>query len=206
MVKRIWSSRGRPANSTHSYKAGRSLEYLARIAVKNKLNSSEFLDCIMDAWSQEEANCKELNIWCRKKMKDSAIFLFTNSGKVVAQFTIPATIRHEEHYLRSYMEQISAKIASANNSKSINPKITELKTGMKKVNLKAKVVELPKSKMVRTRYGSTVSVSNALIEDNTGSVRMTLWNQQSDNIHKGDMIDIKNSKLSLIFVYNPKKK
>ena len=195
MVRRTWRSRGRPSNSAHSYKHGRSLEYLAKIAVKNKLNSSEFLDCIMDAWSQEESKCKELNIWCRKTMKDSAIFLFTNSGKVVAQFTISASILHEEHYLKSYMEQISAKKASANNSKSITPKITELKTGMKKVNLQAKIVELPEAKMVRTRYGSTVSVSNALIEDNTGSVRMTLWNQQGDNVHKGDVIDIKNSKV-----------
>ena len=149
----------------------------------------------MDAWRQEEANCKELNIQCRKKMKDSAIFLFTKDGKVVAQFTIPASMLHEEHYLRSLMVNVSAKIASGTTSKSINPKITELKTGMKKVNLKAKVVELPEAKMVRTRYGTTVYVSNALIEDNTGSVRMTLWNQQSDNVHKGDMIDIKNSRV-----------
>jgi replication factor A1 len=149
----------------------------------------------MDAWSQEEAKCKELNIWCRKKMKDSAIFLFTNGGKVVAQFTISASLLHEEHYLRSLMEQISAKNASANNSKSINPKINELKTGMKKVNLQAKIVELPEAKMVHTRYGNTAYVSNAIIEDNTGSVRMTLWNQQSDSVHKGDMIDIKNSKV-----------
>lgn len=195
MVKHTRRSRGRPSDSTHSYKHGRSLEYLARIAVKNKLNLSEFLDCIMDAWSQEESKCKELNIWCRKKMTDSAIFLFTNAGKVVAQLPISASIRHEEHYLKSYMEQISAKVASTNNSKSINPKITELKTGMKKVNLQAKVVELPEAKMVRTRYGSTVSVSNALIKDNTGSVRMSLWNQQSDNVNEGDVIDIKNSKV-----------
>jgi replication factor A1 len=195
LVKHIWSSRGRPSDSAFSYKRGRSLEYLARIAVKNKLNLSEFLDCIMDAWSQEESKCKELNIWCRKKTKDSAIFLFTNAEKVVAQLPISASIRHEEHYLRSYMEKISAKNASANNSKSINPKITELKPGMKNVNLQAKVIELPETKIVSTRYGNTVSVSNALIEDETGSVRMTLWSQQSDNVHKGDMIDIKNSKV-----------
>ena len=115
LVKHIWRSRGPPSNSTYSYKHGRSLEYLAKIAVKNKLGSSEFLDCIKDAWSQEESKCKELNIWCRKKMKDSAIFLFTKDGKVVAQFTILAAVLQEDRQIEKYVKAISAKKKSSNN-------------------------------------------------------------------------------------------
>jgi replication factor A1 len=195
LVKKIWRNRGRPHNSVYSYKNLKILEYLAKIAVKNKIDSSKLLNCIMDAWKKGEANCKELNILCRKKKKDSAIFLFTKDGKVVAQFTILAAVLQEDRQIERYIKAISAKKAASNNFEVLNPKIRDLKTGMKKVNLKAKVIEVPKAKMVHTRYGTTAYVSHALIEDETGSVRLSLWNQQINRVNKGDVIGIKNGKV-----------
>jgi hypothetical protein len=39
MVKQIWRGRGRPLSSMHSYKEGRILENLARIAMLHKVDS-----------------------------------------------------------------------------------------------------------------------------------------------------------------------
>lgn len=67
---------------------------------------------------------------------------------------------------------------------------------MKRVSLKAMVVEVPKPKMVYTRYGTQAFVSNALISDETGTLRMSLWNQQISKVSEGDRINIENGKVA----------
>jgi replication factor A1 len=196
MAKQIWRGRGRRSNSMHSYKDGRILEYIARIALTHKVDSSEFFNCIVEAWNQEESECKQLAIRCRERTKNSAIFLFTNGRKVVAQFSIPLIILQGKNQLESYMKTISAKTSSVKNFKGENSKIGDLKAGMKRIDLKAEVLKLSEPKMVYTRYGSTAYVSNALIKDETGSMRMSLWNQQINMVHKGDVINIKNGNVS----------
>lgn len=197
MVKKVPRGRGRPPNSTYSYKDKRILEYLARIAVMHEVDSSRFFDCIVEAWNQKESECKQLIIRCRKKMKDSAIFLFTNVHKVVAQFSIPTKILEGNNQLESYITKMQPReVSSANSYEETNPKIQNLKAGMKRINLKATVLEIPKSKTVYTRFGTTACVSNALIADETGSIRISLWNQQINTISEGDVINIKNGKVA----------
>jgi len=196
MRKGIWSGRGRPPNSTHSHADRKTLEYLARIAVMHKLDSSEFFNCIVEAWKQDESECEQLIIRCRKRTKDSAIFLFTTGRKVVAQFPIQTKILQGNNQLEGYMKTISARASSAKNLEAVNPKIKDLKAGMKQVNLKAKVLEIPKPKMVYTRWGTEAYISNALITDETGTMRMSLWNQQIDMVSEGDVVKIKNSKVA----------
>jgi len=196
MAKQIWRGRGRPLNSMHSYKDGRILEYLARIAMLHKVDSSEFFNCIVEAWNHEGSDCKQLAIKCRKRTKNSAIFLFTNGRKVVAQFPISITILQGKNQLESYTETILARTSSVKNFEGVTSKIGDLKVGMKKVSLKAEVLEIPKSKIVQTRYGTTACVSNALIKDETGSMKMSLWNQQINMVHKGDVIDVKNGQVT----------
>ena len=43
---------------------------------------------------------------------------------------------------------------------------------MKKVNLEAKVLEIPTPSTVQTRYGNSAKVTNAWIEDETGKVKL----------------------------------
>ena len=135
-------------------------------------------------------------IRCRGRSKNSAIFLFTNGRKVVAQFPIPLIILQGKNQLESYTKTISAKTSSVKNFKGVTPKIGDLKAGMKRIDLKAEVLKLSEPKMVYTRYGTTAYVSNALIKDETGSMRMSLWNQQINMVHKGDVINIKNGNVS----------
>ncbi|MGB8779046.1 MAG: hypothetical protein WCD81_00140 [Candidatus Bathyarchaeia archaeon] len=195
MARQIWRGRGRPLNSI-SYKDGRILEYLARIAVLHKVDSSEFFNCIVEAWNNDGSECKQLVVKCRKRKKNSANFLFTNERKVVAQFPISIAILRGKDQLESFTEAILARASSFKNFEGANSKIGDLKVGMKKISLKAKVLEIPKSRIVQTRYGTTACVSNALIRDETGSMKMSLWNQQIDTVHEGDVIDVKNGKVA----------
>ena len=195
MARRTLKVRGRPA-SGYSYKERRILEQLASIAVKHKVDSNTFFESIKKAWNHEEARCKQLTIICRMKLKQSAIFLFTADGVIIAQFPITTHIVQGKNQLESYAKILRAKKASqAKSFELLNPQIKDLKAGMKRINLKAKVLEVPKSKMIYTRYGTTASVSNVLITDETGSVRMSLWNDQIERVHKDDVINITNCKV-----------
>jgi len=200
MAKQIWRARGRPLNSMPSYKDGRILENLARIAMLHKVDSSEFFNRIVEAWNHDGSECAQLAIKCRKKTKNSAIFLFTHgrkrARKVIAQFPISIAILLGKNQLESYTETILARTSSAKNLEGVTSKIGNLKVGMRKVSLKAEVLEIPESKIVYTRYGTTACISNALIKDETGSMKMSLWNHQISMVHKGDVVDIKNGKVT----------
>nr|ADP09452.1 OB-fold nucleic acid binding domain protein [uncultured marine crenarchaeote E48-1C] len=194
MLRQVW--RGRPPKSTHSYKDRRILEYLARIAMMYKVDTSAFFNCIVEAWNHKESTCKHLVIRCRRKTNDSAIFLFTNVQKVVAQFTIPTSILQGKNQLEDYTRTMQSRRASSVEShKTGNHKINDLKAGMKQIDLKAKVLEVPESKRVYTRHGNIAYVSNALIADETGSIRISLWNRQISTVSEGDMINIKSGKV-----------
>ena len=197
MLKQVWRGRGRPSNSTLSYKDRRILEYLAGIAMMHKVDPSGFFDCILEAWNNEESECEQLAIRCRKKKNDSAVFLFTNARKVVAQFPISTEILHGNSQLESYVKTVKPRrTSSVKNYEGTNLKIESLKAGMKRINLKARVLEMPKSQMVYTRSGNVAYVSNALIADETGSIRISLWNQQIKTVSEGDEIDIENGNVT----------
>ena len=140
MFQQIWKGRGRPPSRGYSSKDGKIWDSLARIAMRNKVDPSKFFNCIFEAWNNNEAECKQLIVRCRKRTKDSAIFLFINVQKVIAQFPIPTTILQGKNQIESYMRKMPPKRAS---SGKINVPIKDLKTGMKKVSLKATVVEKP---------------------------------------------------------------
>jgi replication factor A1 len=180
----------------HSYKEGRILENLAGIAMLHKVDSNEFFDRIVEAWNHDGSECGQLAIKCRKRTRNSAIFLFTNGREVVAQFPISNAILQGKNQLESYTETILARTSSVENFEGVTSKIGDLKVGMKKVSLKAEMLEIPKSKIVYTRYGTTACVSNTLIRDETGSMKMSLWNHQIDMVHKGDVVDVKNGEVA----------
>jgi replication factor A1 len=67
---------------------------------------------------------------------------------------------------------------------------------MSHISLKAKVLEIPTPKLVFTRFGNYASVVNALIADETGTIKLCLWNEQIDSISNGDTIQIENARAS----------
>lgn len=186
--------RGR-SSSRHSYKDTRALIYLATLAVKYNVDSRQFFKHILEAWKQEESKCEQIIISCREKTDDSAIFLFTTSQKVVAQFPISTKILREENQLEDYVGMIPRRASSDSILKATDLKIEDLKAGMKHVNLNAEVLEVSEPQMITTNWGFSAYISNAIIADETGIIKMSLWNKQIRMVSKGDSIRIENSEV-----------
>jgi replication factor A1 len=74
--------------------------------------------------------------------------------------------------------------------------IKDLRIGMKKVNLRAKVVEVSKPTFVVTRFGNYANVANAMVSDDTGKIKLCLWNDQIKTISVGDTLQIENARIS----------
>ncbi len=71
-------------------------------------------------------------------------------------------------------------------------KISELKPGMRRVDITAKVLELSESRDVTTRAGEASRVATAVVTDDSGTVKLTLWNEQIDQVGVNDTVMIEN--------------
>ena len=72
-------------------------------------------------------------------------------------------------------------------------KIEELKDGMKRVNVVGKIVQKSDPREVRSRYkDETYRVADALIDDDSGTIKLTLWNEQIDRVNVNDRVKIEN--------------
>lgn len=64
---------------------------------------------------------------------------------------------------------------------------------MKRVTVEANVVEKGDTREVRSRYkDETYNVADAVVADETGSIKLTLWNEQIDQVEVGNKIKIEN--------------
>ena len=64
---------------------------------------------------------------------------------------------------------------------------------MKRINLKAKVIEVSKPNSVFTRLGNYNIVATANVNDETGTIQIPLWNEQINLVSSGDTIQVKNA-------------
>ena len=64
---------------------------------------------------------------------------------------------------------------------------------MKRVPVEAKVVEKSDPREVKSRYkDETYQVADAIIADETGSIKLTLWNEQIDQVKVDNKVKIEN--------------
>jgi replication factor A1 len=71
--------------------------------------------------------------------------------------------------------------------------IKDLRNGMRRVTVEANVVEKGEPRQVRSRYkDETYMVADAIVEDETGSIKLTLWNEQIDQVEVGNKVKIEN--------------
>ena len=194
MRKKFRRGRGRLPKRMHSHKDEGILGYLAVMAVKYKIDSNKFFNCIVEAWNKGESVCNQLKVRCRKRMRDSAVFIFTAGYEVLAQFPISNGILKGKNELENYMDMVCFKAPSV--EESANLKIRDLHVGMKKVSLKVMVLEVPEQNMVYTRFGAEAYVANVLIGDETGRIRIALWNLQINKVSEGDIVMIENCRVA----------
>ncbi len=175
-------------------------EHLALVSVKYNVYPAEVVQALIDAREAGKSTCGELSVEYRGKAKDEIIFLIKKDESVVAQFKVDEEFlsRNNDASFENYMstDKIRKKIAKQNTD-TIFSTVQELRSGMKHINLKAKVQEIPKPAQVHTQFGNTAMVVNALIGDETGTVKLCLWEGQINSVALGDEIEIRNAQVCL---------
>lgn len=68
-------------------------------------------------------------------------------------------------------------------------KIRDLRPGMDGVTVRGRIAKISEKIEVETRFGKSL-LAVALLEDETGSIRLNLWREQSDLVKVGDEIII----------------
>lgn len=72
-------------------------------------------------------------------------------------------------------------------------KIEDLKNGMKQVDVEAKVIEKAPTREVTSRYkNETYRVATAIISDDSGQIKLTLWNEDIEKVNENDTVKIEN--------------
>lgn len=182
-------SRGRPKGRSNLYEG--PLKSIVPIAVKHDLDPMLLVYAFVEAWRNNDSKYGSLKISCRMVSEESAIFLVTKGPEVISQFPIHLEALKSPEFFTNLIQQI--KIPKSKKTKGNKQmKISELRVGMKKVNVKAKVIEIPPRRLVQTMWGGRSYVSNAKISDETGSITLSLWNNQISRFNIGDEVEIVN--------------
>ncbi|MBN1784675.1 MAG: DNA-binding protein [Candidatus Bathyarchaeota archaeon] len=72
-------------------------------------------------------------------------------------------------------------------------KINELRDGSRRVDIEANVIQKSETREVRSKFtNETFRVADATIEDETGTITLTLWNEQTEQVNVGDRVRIEN--------------
>jgi len=74
-------------------------------------------------------------------------------------------------------------------------KINELKPGMK-ANVAGEIREMNEAREITTKFGKTIRVAEAQLGDESGTIKLTLWEKTIDEVKKGDKITIENGWVS----------
>jgi replication factor A1 len=70
-------------------------------------------------------------------------------------------------------------------------KISELNIGQGNVEVEGTVKEIGEAKTFN-KFGKDLSVANAMLEDDSGSIKLTLWNDDVDRFKDGDKLKVVN--------------
>jgi replication factor A1 len=173
-------------------------EYLAFLTIKYEVDPEEFLYSLRSAEEHKESRCDKLSVQCRGKTKNKFIFLIKRESEVIAQFRIDEEfLFNESNHLRNFMDTDDIRRYLARKARTATANsIKDLRTGMNHVNLKAKILEVAEPKQVVTRYGNHASVAKASIGDETGTIKLCLWNGQIEGVSAGDTVQIENAQVS----------
>jgi replication factor A1 len=170
---------------------------IVEIASKYDLGPSLLVESFTEAWKNQSDQCGVLKITCRgvNKDEDSATFLVTCGETVVSQFSIKTMVLDNQDEFNNHLQYVPLhEIRERYHRKDygIQQKIGQLNNNMKHVDLKAQIIEIPPVRRVMTRFGHHADLTNIKIADETGSIRLSLWNTQMQNRSVGDMVAIEN--------------
>ena len=84
-------------------------------------------------------------------------------------------------------------MGKTNPNERMKMKINELRDGMKRISIQATVAEKSDPREVKSRFkDETYKVATAIIADETGTIKLTLWNEQIDQVNVNNVVKIQN--------------
>jgi len=171
-------------------------DYLYFLSAKYKVDCDSLSKGLVHARENSEVNCGKLTIECRLKTNSRDVFLITKGYQVVAQFSLPKSFLDQPNPIRisncNYLQRKATVREAEENPKNIG----DLRCGMKRVNVKARVLSIPKATLVFTRFGEYARVTNALIADETGAIKLCLWNDKINAVSVDSVIQIENARVT----------
>jgi replication factor A1 len=174
-------------------------DQLAFISAQHEVYPTELFQALILAKEHGKSACEDLAVEYRGSVNNEAIFLITKNSKVIAQFRVPEeTLSQKDVSFDNWMDtsRVRKEIAKQNPAPP-HMKIENLRVGMKKVNVIAKVLETSEPSKVHTQFRDNALVSNAWIGDETGKIMLCLWDQQINAVSVGDCIEVKNAHVAM---------
>ena len=171
-------------------------DYLYFLSVKYKIGFDSLFKGLIHARENSEVLCGKLTIQCRQKTRNHEVFLITCGFKVVAQFFVPKYLLDNPNQIAEPTLSPWFSRVSKHNNVDKPKRIGDLRCGMKRINLKARVLDIPKAALVFTRFGEYARVSNALIADETGAIKLCLWNEKIKSVSVDSVVQIENASVA----------
>ena len=172
-------------------------EYLAFLSIKYDVDPGDFLHALRLAIEKESSRCDKLTIRCRGRTKKKFMFLIKRKSEIIAQFPVGEDfLLNKSNRLVDFTETDKIrKYLARKTRKTVAKCIRDLRPGMKHVSLKAKILSVEEPKHVVTKHGNRASVAKALIEDETGTINLCLWNHQITSVAAGGTVQIENAQV-----------
>lgn len=70
--------------------------------------------------------------------------------------------------------------------------ISELKAGMRNVSITGKIDSVGEPRTVNLKAGGTNTVADAIISDESGNIKLSLWGEEINNVQPGDRVSVEN--------------
>ncbi len=75
-------------------------------------------------------------------------------------------------------------------------KIADLKKGPFEGSVEGEITELETPKNIKTKFGKELIVANGLLKDDSGEIKLALWNEDATKFKQGDNVRITNGWVS----------
>ena len=186
--------RGRHRSKSNSHYG--CLKSIVKIASRHDVDPGQLVDALVDAWESTVSHCGSLQIALRAVNQESATFLITKEENVVWQSKVNLEGLRNPEVLKHHIQDIPVPRSSERERYQKVQQVGNLRFGMKGIDVTAKIIDVPPITPVVSRWGSECYVSNVKIADDTGSIRLSLWNGQVDKVRAGDEVELKNCYVS----------
>jgi replication factor A1 len=190
-------ARGRPKAPWQSASDLVSFVYLVRISKKYEIDTFKFLKCIHTASTKGEDSYDGISIKRRQMTEDVVTLLITRDQRVIAQVRLTSTVL--EHLVRPEIRNLQFEGYSPTRKipYAEDLMIKDLNSETKRFNLDATVTEKSPTRTIVSKWGNTLPLSTATITDQTGTIKLPLWRDQTKTISVGDLLHIENARLKM---------